>query len=415
MWLYFEPLSAKSSQNKFRYQLTLFSHLSSDSCKHQHVRIRQQTEPHGSGDGAVELSLTASHRWVSLLIGPSVCVCVFGGSSVFCWTFCGFQKDILLCVFLLPLCQNKLQKCHLWLLPCVFSEELCLELSRAVEAGDTQAASQHASALAHQKAALTIQLSEKNYADGEIRWDAPLGGGFIPGHCVSMGPPRRVCVCLRCQICVAVYLSSWRMFRPPVVSQSKCFPTWLWLHSSNRLEERSAMEPQYHKAAAFVLAQPTPALLLLHLQVFLEYGFHPRVQRWVIGQCLCTEPRSLASYGVQKDGDTAYLYLISARQARITRQLFQQDLESALLAPPLPPGNGPTSQDWRGYSTLPSRLPHNNQGQSHECPLSAQEGSFTNFSAHSFDSRMLKLEIWGSNVAKQHKCRVPRTRQQTSD
>lgn len=50
-----------------------------------------------------------------------------------------------------------------------FAEELCLELARAIEAGDTQAASQHASALARQKAALTIQLSEKNYADGEIR------------------------------------------------------------------------------------------------------------------------------------------------------------------------------------------------------------------------------------------------------
>lgn len=97
--------------------------------------------------------------------------------------------------------------------------------------------------------------------------------------------------------------------------------------------------------------------------MFLEYGFHPRVQRWVIGQCLCTEPRSLASYGVQKDGDAAYLYLISARQAHVTRQLFQQDLESALLAPPLPPGNGPASQDWRGYSTLPSRLAHNSQGE----------------------------------------------------
>lgn len=97
-------------------------------------------------------------------------------------------------------------------------------------------------------------------------------------------------------------------------------------------------------------------------QVFFEYGFHPRVQRWVIGQCLCTEPRSLASYGVQKDGDTAYLYLISARQARITRQLFQQDLEGALLAPPIPPGNGPASQEWRGYSTLPSRLNHSSQG-----------------------------------------------------
>lgn len=50
----------------------------------------------------------------------------------------------------------------------LFLEELCLELARAIEAGDTQAASQHASALARQKAVLTIQLSEKNYADGEI-------------------------------------------------------------------------------------------------------------------------------------------------------------------------------------------------------------------------------------------------------
>ncbi|XP_053186595.1 ranBP-type and C3HC4-type zinc finger-containing protein 1-like [Scomber japonicus] len=181
------------------------------------------------------------------------------------------------------------------------TEELCLELSRAIEAGDTQAASQHASALARQKAVLTIQLSEKNYADGEISLAVVVED--VSSSC-----------------CVTV----------------KVFP--------------------YMTVAA------------LKQQVFLEYGFHPRVQRWVIGQCLCTEPRSLASYGIQKDGDTAYLYLISARQARITRQLFQQDLESALLAPPLPPGNGPTSQDWRGYSTLPSRLPHNNQGGGSERP-----------------------------------------------
>lgn len=96
-------------------------------------------------------------------------------------------------------------------------------------------------------------------------------------------------------------------------------------------------------------------------QVFLEYGFHPRVQRWVIGQCLCTELRSLASYGVQRDGDTAYLYLVSARHARLTRQLFQQDQEGAQLTPA--PSNGPLSQDWRGYSTLPSRLSHNTQGK----------------------------------------------------
>ncbi|KAF7222438.1 ranBP-type and C3HC4-type zinc finger-containing protein 1 isoform X2 [Nothobranchius furzeri] len=174
-------------------------------------------------------------------------------------------------------------------------EELCLELARAIEAGDAPSASQHASALARQKAVLTIQPSQKNYADGEINLS------------VVVEDASSSC-------CVTV----------------KVFP--------------------YMTVAE------------LKEQVFLEYGFHPRVQRWVIGQCLCTEPRSLASYGVQKDGDTAYLYLISARQACITRQLFQQDLESALLVTPLPPGNGSSSQDWRGYSTLPSRLSHDNQG-----------------------------------------------------
>ncbi|KAJ8012166.1 hypothetical protein DPEC_G00065860 [Dallia pectoralis] len=106
---------------------------------------------------------------------------------------------------------------------------------------------------------------------------------------------------------------------------------------------------------------PHMTIAALKQQVFLEYGFHPCVQRWVIGQCLCTEPRSLASYGVQKDGDTAYLYLVSARHARLTRQLFQQNQEG-LVATPSPAANGPVSLDPRGYSTLPCRLSYNSQG-----------------------------------------------------
>uniref|UniRef100_A0A3P9LA94 RanBP-type and C3HC4-type zinc finger-containing protein 1 n=1 Tax=Oryzias latipes TaxID=8090 RepID=A0A3P9LA94_ORYLA len=104
----------------------------------------------------------------------------------------------------------------------------------------------------------------------------------------------------------------------------------------------------------------------LKQQMFLEYGFHPRVQRWIIGQCLCTDKRSLASYGVHQDGDTAFLYLLSAYHARLTRQVLQQDQESALLhspplsfqTPQLPVSstNGLLSCDRGAYSTLPSRL-----------------------------------------------------------
>uniref|UniRef100_A0A8C7Z3B7 RanBP-type and C3HC4-type zinc finger-containing protein 1 n=1 Tax=Oryzias sinensis TaxID=183150 RepID=A0A8C7Z3B7_9TELE len=104
----------------------------------------------------------------------------------------------------------------------------------------------------------------------------------------------------------------------------------------------------------------------LKQQMFLEYGFHPRVQRWIIGQCLCTDKRSLASYGVHQDGDTAFLYLLSARHARLTHQVLQQDQESALLhspplsfqTPQLPVSstNGLLSRDRGAISTLPSRL-----------------------------------------------------------
>ncbi|XP_023651887.2 ranBP-type and C3HC4-type zinc finger-containing protein 1 [Paramormyrops kingsleyae] len=173
-------------------------------------------------------------------------------------------------------------------------EELCEGLLRAVEMGDSQAASQCAINLARHKVALKIQPTEKTYPNTEIS--------------LAVGVEDAASSC-----CVTV----------------KVFP---------------------HMTIAS-----------LKQQVFLEYGFHPRVQRWVIGQCLCTEPRSLASYGIQKDGDTAFLYLLSARQGRLTRQMCQQDQESALLTP-APPGNGPASHDWRGYSTLPSRLSHGGAG-----------------------------------------------------
>ncbi|XP_036378467.1 ranBP-type and C3HC4-type zinc finger-containing protein 1 isoform X2 [Megalops cyprinoides] len=180
------------------------------------------------------------------------------------------------------------------------TEDLCIELTRAIEAGDSRAASQFAVNLARQQVALKIQPSEKSYMDSEIS--------------------------------LAVVVED--------ASSSCCVTVKVFLHMT---------------------------IASLKQQVFLEYGFHPRVQRWVIGQCLCAEQRSLASYGVRRDGDTAFLYLLSARQARLTRQLFQQDQESALLTPPPPPpppSNGPASQDWRGYSTLPSRLPHGSMGSS---------------------------------------------------
>lgn len=120
------------------------------------------------------------------------------------WCACGLSVTLLPLLFFLPV------------------EELCLELSRAIEAGDALAASHHASALARQKAVLTVQLSEKNYADGEIKWE------------------MRTCWRLlwwtsaHGDVSVAVYVLWWRTSPRLPASQLKSFLTWLWPLSNSR-------------------------------------------------------------------------------------------------------------------------------------------------------------------------------------
>uniref|UniRef100_A0A8C2Y5Q2 RanBP2-type domain-containing protein n=1 Tax=Coturnix japonica TaxID=93934 RepID=A0A8C2Y5Q2_COTJA len=85
--------------------------------------------------------------------------------------------------------------------------------------------------------------------------------------------------------------------------------------------------------------------------VFQDYGFHPLVQRWIIGQCLCVDERTVWSYGIRRDGDTAFLYLLSANRAELTRQRYDEDQAQLLLTsiaavPPCPPHPQATSQGW---------------------------------------------------------------------
>ncbi|XP_064869550.1 ranBP-type and C3HC4-type zinc finger-containing protein 1-like isoform X1 [Oncorhynchus nerka] len=105
---------------------------------------------------------------------------------------------------------------------------------------------------------------------------------------------------------------------------------------------------------------PHMTVAALKQQVFLEYGFHPRVQRWVIGQCLCTEPRSLASYGVQRDGDMAYLYLISARHACCSSRTRRASSSPHLCLPATglrPRTGGATAPCPPGSATTPRGAP----------------------------------------------------------
>ncbi|CAM9131732.1 unnamed protein product [Bubo scandiacus] len=92
----------------------------------------------------------------------------------------------------------------------------------------------------------------------------------------------------------------------------------------------------------------------LKQQVFQDYGFHPLVQRWIIGQCLCVDERTVSSYGIRRDGDTAFLYLLSAKMAELTEQRYEEDQAQVMLSSTSSLSDDATER--RKYNTLPNML-----------------------------------------------------------
>ncbi|XP_069737848.1 sharpin-like isoform X2 [Phaenicophaeus curvirostris] len=92
----------------------------------------------------------------------------------------------------------------------------------------------------------------------------------------------------------------------------------------------------------------------LKQQIFQDYGFHPLLQRWIIGQCLCVDERTVASYGIRRDGDVAFLYLLSAKAAHLTRQRYEED-QARLLLGSVSSFSSDLGEQSRKYNTCPSR------------------------------------------------------------
>ncbi|KFP66462.1 RanBP-type and C3HC4-type zinc finger-containing protein 1, partial [Cariama cristata] len=90
-------------------------------------------------------------------------------------------------------------------------------------------------------------------------------------------------------------------------------------------------------------------------QVFQDYGFHPLVQRWIIGQCLCVDERTVSSYGIRRDGDTAFLYLLSAKMAELTEQRYEEDQAQIMLSSTSSLTDA--AGERRKYNTLPNMSP----------------------------------------------------------
>ncbi|KAK1156282.1 ranBP-type and C3HC4-type zinc finger-containing protein 1-like [Acipenser oxyrinchus oxyrinchus] len=81
-----------------------------------------------------------------------------------------------------------------------------------------------------------------------------------------------------------------------------------------------------------------------------DYGFHPSLQTWVIGKRLAKDPDTLGSHGVRRDGDTAFLYIRTAKKAQLTKELQQQEEERRLLGEIYTAVNG--TLEARGAATL---------------------------------------------------------------
>lgn len=71
--------------------------------------------------------------------------------------------------------------------------------------------------------------------------------------------------------------------------------------------------------------------VLVPWQVFLDYGFPPVLQQWVIGQRLARDQETLHSHGVRRNGDSAYLYLLSARSTSLNPQELHRQRQLRML------------------------------------------------------------------------------------
>ncbi|KAM6170922.1 sharpin isoform 1-T1 [Erethizon dorsatum] len=93
--------------------------------------------------------------------------------------------------------------------------------------------------------------------------------------------------------------------------QAACFPPGP-IRLEVTVEDATSGVSSASSAHISLKVHPHCTIAALQEQVFSEFGFPPAVQRWIIGRWLCVPERSLASYGIQQDGDPAFLYLLSA-------------------------------------------------------------------------------------------------------
>ncbi|XP_039702020.1 sharpin isoform X1 [Pteropus medius] len=131
--------------------------------------------------------------------------------------------------------------------------------------------------------------------------------------------------------------------------QEACFPP-------GPIRLQVTVEDAASSAHMSLQVHPHCTIAALQEQVFSEFGFPPAVQRWIIGRCLCVPECSLASYGVQQDGDPAFLYLLSAPREGPGRSSQRPQKMAGELDRLLPQSSGLPRAPQPAGSSLPGPL-----------------------------------------------------------
>uniref|UniRef100_A0A7N5KKZ6 RanBP-type and C3HC4-type zinc finger-containing protein 1 n=1 Tax=Ailuropoda melanoleuca TaxID=9646 RepID=A0A7N5KKZ6_AILME len=93
----------------------------------------------------------------------------------------------------------------------------------------------------------------------------------------------------------------------------------------------SVEDAQMHTVTIWLTVRPDMTVASLKDMVFLDYGFPPVLQQWVIGQRLARDQETLHSHGVRRNGDSAYLYVLSACNTSLNPQELQRERQLRML------------------------------------------------------------------------------------
>lgn len=93
----------------------------------------------------------------------------------------------------------------------------------------------------------------------------------------------------------------------------------------------SVEDAYMHTVTIWLTVRPDMTVASLKDMVFLDYGFPPSLQQWVVGQRLARDQDTLHSHGVRRNGDSAYLYLLSACNTSLNPQELQRQRQLRML------------------------------------------------------------------------------------